>query len=80
MSSTPSEISCQEVSRRRREGDDFLLLDCREAEEFETVSKGPLKGDIQFLVGGNSVVKDGVHVAVPEIGGEPLKKGDTGPD
>lgn len=34
--STPIEIDCQTVYNRRQSGDDFLLLDCREPDEWET--------------------------------------------
>ena len=35
---TPIEISCRSVKQKLDAGDDFLLLDCREAAEFEIVS------------------------------------------
>ena len=31
------EITIQQVNEKRTQGDDFLLLDCREQDEFETV-------------------------------------------
>jgi rhodanese-related sulfurtransferase len=33
----PLEISCQDVQRKRAAGDDFLLLDCREQNEYDLV-------------------------------------------
>lgn len=34
----PLEISCQEVRTRQQAGDDALLLDCREPEEYATAA------------------------------------------
>jgi rhodanese-related sulfurtransferase len=35
---TPIEVSCQEVKRSLDAGEKFLLLDCREQNEFDTAS------------------------------------------
>lgn len=34
---TPLEITCQEVHEKRSRGESFLLLDCREQDEFDLV-------------------------------------------
>ena len=36
MPETPLEISCENVKAKLDAGDDFLLVDCREADEFAT--------------------------------------------
>lgn len=35
---SPPEISCQEVSQRLQSGEDLLLLDCRDPEEYQLVA------------------------------------------
>ena len=41
MSTAPIEISCADVKARLDAGDDFLLLDCREQDEYDRVRLEP---------------------------------------
>lgn len=77
MAEYPLEVDCQTVSRKLSSGESFLLLDCREAEEHQTVHISAAKllpmSQLEARVGELKDHKDGEIIVHCHHGGRSLR-------